>query len=199
MTLILKQEGLRKKPEYAHDTDVGLDLYPISVKLVSYSGNEYKVDIETDENGNISSLTKEGIENAISIEKSKFSWKNVIKHFLKTGEILKRGWKRAIFDTGIAVEPQEGYFTIGVANSRVCKTDVILQNCVGIIDPSYRGNILYCYRNFESSYLEDDLKKLCNCCGQLIVVKAIKTTITHSEKLSETERGTGGFGSTEKK
>ena len=188
----IKKTGKRRNPEFAHDTDVGLDMYPISVTLESYSGNSYKLDLTEDE-----SFIERQIIEAENLEKLQFPvWKRIIN--LLSGKEYRLGWKRLKFDTGIAIDPEIRCFYYGVPNSRVVKTDVILQNSVGIIDPTYRGTIRFFYRNFENGFIRDTVKSLCNCCGQIFPALRIKPIINFVDKLSATERGDGGFGSSAK-
>ena len=58
-------------------------------------------------------------------------------------------------DTGVSVEPPEGFYVEVVARSSLSKTDFILANSVGIIDPDYRGRIRLALRYLgEGSGLE---------------------------------------------
>lgn len=191
-TDIQKSGDRTNLPQFAHDTDVGLDMYPSCVTLESYMGNEYRFDISDD-----AGVTLELIKQAESEEKQKYSFFKRIVRFLK-GKEWRLGWKRLKFDTGIAVAPDDFYFYYGAPNSRVVKTDVILQNSVGIIDPTYRGTIRFMYRNFENGFITDTVKTLCNCCGQIFPTIRVKPSIKFVDKLSVTERGTGGFGSSSK-
>lgn len=188
----VKKSGERRNPEFAHDTDVGLDMYPQSVTLEAYSGNSYKIDLTDDETTNDNNIL------AAELEESKsFSiWKRLINFF--TGKEYRLGWKRLKFDTGIAIDPEIRYFYYGVPNSRVVKTDVILQNSVGIIDPTYRGTIRFFYRNLESGFIRESVQSLCKCCGQIFPAIRVKPIVNFVEKLSSTERGEGGFGSSAK-
>ena len=45
------------------------------------------------------------------------------------------------FDTGISVQISEGFYCEVAARSSIVKTDFMLANGVGIIDPDYRGRI----------------------------------------------------------
>ena len=188
----VKKSGERRNPEFAHDTDVGLDMYPQSVTLEAYSGNSYKIDLTDDETTNDNNIL------AAELEESKsFSlWKRLINFF--RGKEYRLGWKRLKFDTGIAIDPEIRYFYYGVPNSRVVKTDVILQNSVGIIDPTYRGTIRFFYRNLESGFIRESVQSLCKCCGQIFPAIRVKPIVNFVEKLSSTERGEGGFGSSAK-
>ena len=188
----VKKSGERRNPEFAHVTDVGLDMYPQSVTLEAYSGNSYKIDLTDDDTTNDNNIL------AAELEESKsFSiWKRLINFF--KGKEYRLGWKRLKFDTGIAIDPEIRCFYYGVPNSRVVKTDVILQNSVGIIDPTYRGTIRFFYRNLESGFIQDSVRSLCKCCGQIFPTIRVKPIVNFVEKLSSTERGEGGFGSSAK-
>ena len=120
-----------------------------------------------------------------------------IINFLK-GKEYRLGWKRLKFDTGIAIEPDTFYFYFGAPNSRVVKTDVFLQNSMGVIDPTYRGTIRFFYRNLENGFIRDTVIGLSTCCGQIFPAIRVKPSIKFVDKLSDTERGTGGFGSSSK-
>lgn len=188
----VKKSGERRNPEFAHVTDVGLDMYPQSVTLEAYSGNSYKIDLTDDETTNDNNIL------AAELEESKsFSiWKRLINFF--RGKEYRLGWKRLKFDTGIAIDPEISCFYYGVPNSRVVKTDVILQNSVGIIDPTYRGTIRFFYRNLERGFIRESVQSLCKCCGQIFPAIRVKPIVNFVEKLSSTERGEGGFGSSAK-
>ena len=184
--------GLRKNPEFAHETDVGLDMYPTEVELVAFSGNKYKIMLCD----NLQENERKIIE-AEKEERRVSSFCKRLKSFIN-GDDYRLGWKKAKFNTGIAIAPDEKYFICGVANSRITKGDFILQNCIGIIDPTYRGNIGLFYYNMGNGFCRDSILPLCNCCGQIFPAIRIKPIIKMVERLSETERGIGGFGSSVK-
>lgn len=105
-----------------------------------------------------------------------------------------------IIDTGVAIEPPHGYHIEVVPNSRICKIGFIMPNSPGIIDPDYRGTIKIFLRTIEPVTLDqaDSLFQKGKVCGQLIIRKTEHIPMVQVDELSETERGTGGFGSTEK-
>ena len=114
----IKKTGKRRNPEFAHDTDVGLDMYPCSLSLESYSGNSYKIELTEDD-----SFTERQIIEAEDLEKLQFPfWKRIINFLM--GKEHRLGWKRLKFDTGIAIDPEITCFYYGAPNSRVVKTDV---------------------------------------------------------------------------
>jgi dUTP pyrophosphatase len=84
--------------------------------------------------------------------------------------------------------------------SSISKTPIMLANSVGIIDAGYRGNIMAKVRNVEwrpdmpNNYAIKVSEKLFQICSPDL--KPIKLQIV--SEISETSRGTGGFGSTGK-
>lgn len=98
-----------------------------------------------------------------------------------------------VYDTGIQVQTECGYYTELVGRSSLIKKGWQLANCVGIIDEDYRGNLLVCLTKLHPDAEELELpNRVC----QLLVRKRIMYDIEEVGHLSETARGSGGFGST---
>ncbi len=94
--------------------------------------------------------------------------------------------------SGIAIQPEKGFYTELVSRSSVYKKGLILHNGIGIIDNSYTGEIIsifYKTKCFKGIEIGDRL-------SQLIPKKQYFFEPHEVEELSETERGSGGFGST---
>jgi len=92
--------------------------------------------------------------------------------------------------TDLAVEIPEGYVGLLFQRSSVYKTDLYLRNAVGVIDSSYRGNIACVFkRNGPYTYAIGDR------IAQLVIVPYVQAQVEEGD-LSDTERNTGGFGST---
>lgn len=80
--------------------------------------------------------------------------------------------------------------------SSISKTKIRLANSVGIIDPNYRGYLIAAVDNISDKKV---VLKQGERYFQLVFVKMEKPTkIEIVDKLSETDRGSGGFGSTGK-
>lgn len=98
------------------------------------------------------------------------------------------------FGTGIAVEIPPGYMGIVFPRSSVYKTNNILSNCCGVIDSDYRGEIkAKFYPLFggpDKPYNTGD--RIC----QLVIMPIPAIQFEEVADLTETERGTGGYGST---
>ena len=98
-----------------------------------------------------------------------------------------------MYDTGITCCPPPGYYTEIVARSSIVKTGYILTNGIGIIDPSYRGTLRICLTKVDDT--KPDITVPFRL-AQLIVRKIENIDIIKVQELSETDRGDGGFGST---
>ena len=107
--------------------------------------------------------------------------------------------KTILYDTGIAITPEFGYYTKIVPRSSLIKSGYILTNSIGIIDGSYKGNLLICLTKIDDELPE--LKLPFRCC-QLIIDRSIHyimEKVNTIEDLGNSSRGNGGFGSTDKK
>ncbi len=103
--------------------------------------------------------------------------------------------KTSLYDTGIKIEVEEGYYTEIVPRSSISKFGYILANNVGIIDNNYRGNLMIALTKICDDAA--DIQLPFKCC-QLIIRKQIFPNIYELEvnDLSSTQRNEGGFGST---
>lgn len=98
------------------------------------------------------------------------------------------------YGTGLAFEIPEGYVGLLFPRSSVCKTSLNLSNSVGVIDSSYRGEVMLKYRYPEQGLIYDIGDRV----GQLIIIPYPKIELIEAEELSSTERGEGGYGSSGK-
>ena len=98
------------------------------------------------------------------------------------------------YGTGISIEIPEGYVGLIFPRSSISKTGLMLSNAVAVIDSSYRGEIKlrYKYVSGTASYEVGDRV------AQLIILPYPIVEFEEAEELSETQRSSGGFGSTGK-
>ena len=68
-----------------------------------------------------------------------------------------------------------------------------MSNCVGVIDSDYRGSIIVPIYNDSN---ETQILKAGERIAQLIVIPFLPINFNLVNKLEDTERGNGGFGST---
>lgn len=98
--------------------------------------------------------------------------------------------------TGIAVEIPKGYVGLIFPRSSICNTNLSLTNSVGVIDSGYRGEIKFKFRTHLSDL---DINKTSynkgSKIGQLIVIPYPEIELVKVDELSDSERGTNGFGS----
>lgn len=99
-----------------------------------------------------------------------------------------------LVDTGVAVKIPRSAAGLVFSRSSQGKVEVSLANSVGLIDSDYRGNIKLLIRNDgEHPYqIEAGKTKV----AQLVIVPVYLPTFV--DYWNDTERGDGGFGSTNK-
>jgi dUTP pyrophosphatase len=102
--------------------------------------------------------------------------------------------RTTLYDTGIKVQPPFGYYTEIVPRSSLSKTGYVLSNSVGTIDSDFRGRLLISLTRVDDGFPELTLP-FTRC--QLILRKHEDYTIRQVDSLSDTQRGCGGFGSTD--
>jgi len=90
-----------------------------------------------------------------------------------------------------------GYVGLVFPRSSVSKTDLILGNCVGVIDSDFRGQVTFKFKYTKFSPHSVIYKKG-NRIGQIIIMPIPDIKFKQVDELTETERGTGGYGSTGK-
>lgn len=98
--------------------------------------------------------------------------------------------------TGLAIEIPEGYFGAVFARSGLASKEGLRPaNCVGVVDSDYRGEIKVMIHNDSKS--DRQIKKN-ERIAQLVILPYLKIEFQECEKLSDTQRGEGGFGSSGK-
>lgn len=98
--------------------------------------------------------------------------------------------------SGIACEFPQGYFGLMFPRSSVgVKRHLTLANVAGVIDNSFRGEIIMAFKNDGDKYQTIEPGERL---AQMILLPYVTYNIVETDELSETERGTGGFGSTGK-
>lgn len=102
--------------------------------------------------------------------------------------------KRSLIPTGLFVEIPEGYeIQIRARSGLAVKYGIGLTNGIGTIDSDYRGEIKVSLINWGDEPFE---VKSGDRIAQLVAAKYERAELVHVDELSDTERGTGGFGHT---
>lgn len=97
------------------------------------------------------------------------------------------------YNFGLAIEIPKGYVGFVFPRSSCYKQRQILSNCVGVIDSGYRGEI--------SAVMVGTSKeryKILDRVAQIVILPYPEIEFVEVDELSETERGTNGYGSTGK-
>ena len=101
---------------------------------------------------------------------------------------------RAVIPTGLAVAIPDGCVGIvAVRSSMGVRRGVTLSNAIGVIDSDYRGPLgVGLLNTTPEPYTVQPGDRV----AQLLVVPVLRPEIEVVDRLPETERGLGGFGST---
>ena len=101
---------------------------------------------------------------------------------------------RAKIPTGLFMEIPQGYEAqIRPRSGLALRSGVGLLNAPGTIDSDYRGEVEVILINMGD---EPFTVKNGDRIAQMVISPVIRAVLSEAELLSETERGTGGFGST---
>ena len=110
-----------------------------------------------------------------------------------------------VFGTGISIQLPDGYYADLRPRSSISKYDLVLANSVGTIDSDYRGELILKFKPTlrkstwnNGVYETDEVKEyeIGDRIAQLVILPYPKVSFVEVDDLSDTERGTGGFGST---
>lgn len=102
------------------------------------------------------------------------------------------------YGTGLAVEIPEGYVGFIFPRSSIYKKYLSLTNSVGVIDSGYRGEIKFKFHpNNQNSFSQETQTdyNVGDRIGQLIIMPYPEIEFVEHDNLSDSDRGSGGFGS----
>lgn len=99
--------------------------------------------------------------------------------------------------TGLAMEIPQGYAGLVYARSGLAsKRGLAPANKVGVVDADYRGELMVALHNHGSQpQTVEDGERI----AQMVITPFLTAQFFETDALSETVRGTGGFGSTGRK
>lgn len=98
-----------------------------------------------------------------------------------------------VYGTGVAVEIPTGYVGLVFPRSSIASKDIMLSNSVGVIDSGYRGEVMAKFRKGGTRGYDVGER-----IAQLIILPYPEVVFEEAEELSESDRGTGGYGSSGK-
>lgn len=109
-------------------------------------------------------------------------------------DIVLKPLERVLVPTGLYVEIPEGYeIQVRPRSGLAAKFGLTVLNSPGTIDPDYRGEIKVILANVsQDEYVLRPGERV----AQMVVAKFERIDWEQAETLSETDRGSGGFGHT---
>ena len=113
---------------------------------------------------------------------------------LPDGDVTVEPGQTHVFHTGLSVEIPRGYAGLVYPRSGIaCKRDLAPANKVGVIDADYRGEIMIALHNHGTvPQTVAGGERI----AQLVVTPFLTVEFEEADRLSDTARGSGGFGST---
>lgn len=99
------------------------------------------------------------------------------------------------YGTGLAFEIPEGHVGLLFPRSSISKKELLLANSVGVLDAPYRGEVTFRFKYNHTPDLEK-YYRVGDRIGQLLIIPIPQIEFVFADDLSDTARGTGGYGST---
>ena len=114
--------------------------------------------------------------------------------YITEGSVVIRPHETRKIGIGLSMQPPAGYWVGVYARSGFAtKQGLRPANCVGVIDPEYLGEYIVALYNDSN---EDRIVRHGDRIAQLVLHPRYTMEFTVVDDLEDTERGTGGFGST---
>lgn len=105
--------------------------------------------------------------------------------------------RQIICHTGLAFEIPEGHVgLLFAARSSISSKPLMMSNSVGVVDSGYRGEVTAEFTATEMSGLYENGYLIGDKIAQMIIIPYPEIEFEWADSLSETDRGTGGHGST---
>lgn len=98
------------------------------------------------------------------------------------------------YNFGLAFEIPIGYVGLIFPRSSISKTGAILSNSVGVIDSNFRGTVTARFKQVNNTVKYQVGDRV----AQMMIIPIPKIELVEVEELSESERGSMGYGSTGK-
>lgn len=105
--------------------------------------------------------------------------------------------QRVKIPTGLAIAlPDAGYAAFLFPRSGLgVKAGITLPNCVGVVDSDYRGEVIVGLVNLsDAPYTVQPGDRI----AQMVLLPVARANVREADRLDDTQRGAGGFGSTGK-
>lgn len=115
-----------------------------------------------------------------------------LRAFLPDGPVTLAPLQRAMIPTGIRLEIPQGWeCQIRPRSGLAAKHGITVLNSPGTIDSDYRGEVKVILVNLsDTPFTIEDGERIC----QMVFAPAEQVSLITKATLSETDRGSGGFG-----
>jgi dUTP pyrophosphatase len=101
------------------------------------------------------------------------------------------------YKTGLSFEVPAGFVALLFPRSSISNYDLNLCNSVGVLDSGYRGELLFRF-NTTIPFQDAKIYQVGDRIGQIMILPYPQIKFVESEELTNSERGTGGYGSSGK-
>lgn len=119
-----------------------------------------------------------------------------LRAYLPDGPVTLNPLERTLVKTGLFMELPAGYEAqVRPRSGLALKKGITVLNSPGTIDADYRGEICVILINLSNEpFVINDGERI----AQMVIARHEQAEIVEVQELSDTERGTGGFGHTGK-
>lgn len=119
-----------------------------------------------------------------------------LRAYLTEGQMVMKPMQRVLVPTGLFMEIPVGYEgQVRPRSGLAIKNGITVLNSPGTIDADYRGEVKVILINLsDSEFVINSGDRI----AQLVIAKCEQMEVVEIETLTETERGSGGFGHTGK-
>ena len=119
-----------------------------------------------------------------------------LKAYLPEGPVTLRPLERGLIKTGLFMELPTGYEAqVRPRSGLALKKGITVLNSPGTIDADYRGEICVILINLsQEDFVISDGERI----AQMVIARHEQAEIIQVEEITDTERGSGGFGHTGK-
>lgn len=111
-----------------------------------------------------------------------------------TEDVVLREFDKRTVKTGLAFEvPRDHVMLVFSRSGQGLSNGIRLSNCVGVIDSDYRGEVVVSLtKDSQYSYMVSKGDRI----AQAMIIPVQQVVFSVVDELSDTARGTNGFGST---
>ena len=119
-----------------------------------------------------------------------------LRAYLPEGPVTLKPMQRGLVKTGLFMELPDGYEAqVRPRSGLALKKGITVLNSPGTIDADYRGEICVILINLsQEDFVINDGERI----AQMVIAKCEQAEVVEVTELTDTERGTGGFGHTGK-